>query len=122
VIKVLLVDEDEAVRHGLRMLLQLEPDLEFVGEAGDRREVLDLARELRPDSIVMDIEHHERDFIAIRELCEMDPSIAVIVHSLYTDALTRSRAQEAGAKACMEKGTPVDTLLSEIRRWSSRLP
>ena len=116
-IKVLLMDEDEAVRHGLRMVLQLEPDLEVVGEASDLRGLIDIARELRPDIVVMDIEHHERDFMAIRELYEMDPSIAVIVHSLYTDALTCSRAQEAGAKACMEKGIPVDTLVSEIRRW-----
>ena len=116
-IKILLMDEENSVRHGLRMILQLEPDMEVVGEASDSGEVLDLARELCPHAVVMGIEPNEGDFTVIRELCEMDPSIAVIVHSLYADALICSKVQGAGAKACLEKGIPVDFLLREIRRF-----
>ena len=63
-IKVMLVDDEAAVRQGLRMRLELEPDLVIVGEASDGPEALDLAQRLAPDVVVIDVEMPEMDGVA----------------------------------------------------------
>ena len=66
-IRVILVDDQITVRHGLRMRLMLEPDMLVVGEAGDGQEALHLALSLSPDVVLMDIEMPGMDGIAATE-------------------------------------------------------
>ena len=63
IITVLLVDDQPTVRHGLRMRLELEPDIIVVGEAGDGAAALDMTTALHPDVVVMDVEMPEMDGI-----------------------------------------------------------
>jgi DNA-binding NarL/FixJ family response regulator len=63
VIRVLIADDQDLVREGLRMLLEAEPDIEVVGEAGDGREALERARRLDPDILLMDVRMPELDGI-----------------------------------------------------------
>ena len=116
-IRLLIVDEQPAVRQGLRMRLAAEPDLEVVGEAADGEVALDSVQALCPDVVLMDVEMPHMDGIAatdtLRKLC---PSTAVIVLSMYDDARTRARAEDAGAVAFVAKSLPTDTLLATIRQ------
>ena len=122
-IRVLLVDDQPAVRQGLRIRLVLEPDVEVVGEAGDGAGAISLAESLRPDVILMDVRLPGMDGISVvRTLRAVAPESAVVILSLYDDAKTRARAQEAGAAAFVAKHKVEETLLAAIRRAASRRP
>ena len=122
-IRVLLVDDQPAVRQGLRIRLVLEPDVEVVGEAGDGAGAISLAQSLRPDVILMDVRMPGMDGIsAVRTLRAVAPESAVVILSLYDDASTRAGAEEAGAAAFVAKHQVEETLLAAIRRAASRRP
>jgi DNA-binding NarL/FixJ family response regulator len=116
-IRVLLVDDQPVIRRGLRMWLELDPEIEIAGEASDGHEAVRAAAAIRPDVVLMDVEMPGLDGIAataaLRATC---PETAVIVQSLHEDAPTRARALAAGAVAFVGKGTGEGELLSIIRR------
>jgi DNA-binding NarL/FixJ family response regulator len=116
-IRLLIVDDQSAVRQGLQMLLTAEPDLQVVGEASDGEVALSLAQALNPDVVLMDVEMPHMDGIAathaLQSIC---PNISVIMLSIYDDARTRLYAEEAGAAAFVPKCVPTDRLLATIRQ------
>lgn len=119
-IKILLVDDQPAVLDGLRMRLELEPDLTIVGEACDGQEAVALAQALVPDVVVMDVEMPGLDGIeAAKQLRTKIPVLAIVMLSIHCGATTQSRAREAGAVAFVEKRAAIDVLLAEIRRAAS---
>lgn len=121
-IRLLLVDDQPAVRRGLRMRFALEPDLEVVGEAGGVAEAISLARALHPDVVLMDVEMPGMDGIAATgALRATTPHVAVVILSLYDDARTRARAREAGAAAFVAKHQAKTVLLATIRRVVSSM-
>ena len=109
-IRLMLVDDQPHVRQGLRMRLALEPDVAVIGEAGDGAEAVTLAETERPDVVVMD------GFAATEALHSRLPRTAVVIHSLYDDAKTKSRASAVGASAFVCKCDPAETLLAAIRQ------
>jgi DNA-binding NarL/FixJ family response regulator len=119
-ITVLLVDDQPVMRSGLRMRLELEPDMAVIGEAGDGVAAVALAREKRPDVIIMDIEMPVMDGIAATAAIRSAvPESAVVVHSLYDDAATQARARAAGAVAFVGKHRLEAPLLAAIRAAGS---
>lgn len=116
-IRVLLVDDQAVVRRALRGRFHLEPDLQVVGEASTASEALSLAQILTPDVVLLDVEMPEMDGIeATAALRRVVPQSAVVILSIYNDAQTRGRAQDAGAVAFVEKRGVTDALLSAIRQ------
>jgi two-component system response regulator NreC len=116
-IRLLLVDDQPAVRRGLLIRLHLEPDIQIVGEASTGREALALAQMLTPDVVLLDIEMPGMDGIeATTALRAVIPQSAVVILSIHTDRQTRMRAQAAGAVAFVEKRGTTDTLLAAIRQ------
>jgi len=116
-INVLLVDDDPAVRRGLRMRLAAEPDLNLVGEAADGLTAIALAEALRPDVAVIDVELPLMDGIAVAErLRGLRPRPAVVMLTLRDDADTRQRAGAAGASAFVTKRGETAELLCAVRR------
>jgi DNA-binding NarL/FixJ family response regulator len=116
-IKILLVDDEPSVRHGLRVRLAIEPGIEVVGEAGGGMEALHQATALTPDVVVMDVALPEMDgVLATAALRERAPTTAVLILSLYDDAATRRRAQEAGAVAFVGKYEAAESLVAAIRQ------
>ena len=116
-IRLLVVDDQPAVRRGLRVRFHLEPDMQVVGEASTGREALTLAQTLAPDVVLMDIEMPGMDGIeATAALRTIVPQSAVVILSIHTERQTRIRAQAAGAVAFVEKRGTTDTLLAAIRQ------
>ncbi|HSM57449.1 MAG TPA: response regulator transcription factor [Candidatus Sulfomarinibacteraceae bacterium] len=116
-IRILLVDDQATVRQGWRMRLALEPDMDVVGEASDGLQALQLAQELLPDVLLVDLEMPGMDGVdAVRRLAEKGlPSVAVII-SIYDSRENRRRARQAGAVAFVGKQQPTDVLLAAIRQ------
>jgi DNA-binding NarL/FixJ family response regulator len=116
-IRLLLVDDQPAVRRGLGIRLHLEPDIQIVGEASTGREALSMAQALSPDVVLMDVEMPDMDGIeATAALRQARSTSAVVILSIHDDAQTRGRAQAAGAVAFVEKRGATDSLLAAIRQ------
>ncbi len=113
-IRVLLVDDQEVIREGLRRMLELESNLEVVGETGDANEALTLAELLSPEVILMDIKMPGMDGIELtRQLKEKQPSCNVLMLTLYDEYL--AQAIEAGAVGYLLKDIKREELIRAIR-------
>ena len=124
-IRVLLVDDQPCARRGLRMWLELEPDLRVIGEAANGAEALRLADELRPDVVLMDVSMPGMNGIAATEaLHPLTARSAVVILSFRDDAATRARALAAGAFAYVAKHEASERLLTAIRQaaWAPEQP
>ena len=120
---LLLVDDQPAVRLGLRMRLRLEPDLIVIGDAGDGQAALVLAMAQHPDVVVLDLEMPGMDGIATTlALRSAAASGAVVILSIHNDTTSRNRALAAGATAFVEKTGGIEPLLEAIRRAAIRQP
>jgi DNA-binding NarL/FixJ family response regulator len=116
-IRLLLVDDQPAVRRGLRMRFALEPDLEVIGEAGGATEAISLAQTLGPDVVLMDVDMSGIDgILAIAMLRQVAPHSTVVIFTLYDAAAMRARVREAGAAAFVAKHQTEEALLVAIRR------
>jgi pilus assembly protein CpaE len=118
---VLLVDDEPQVLDGLEMLLATIPELRIAGRATTGEVALAMARELRPDIVVMDVRLPGTDGIAVtRHLAAELPESAIVILSLYGDPATRRQARQAGARAFVAKHDMGDELLATIRRLMTR--
>jgi len=103
VIRVLLVDDHQVVRRGLRTFLEVQPDIEVVGEAADGDEGVRRAEELLPDVILMDVKMPGTDGIgALRKLREGGSKARVLVVTSFTEQRTVVPALRAGANILMK--------------------
>ena len=115
-ITVLIVDNLPHVRQSLRTLLQLTEDLEIVGEAANGLEAVQLAEQVRPDIVIMDLKMPELDgFEATRQIIDRHLAKGVVALTLYGNQHNRERAARVGVDAFVEKGTAIDTLVEIIR-------
>jgi DNA-binding NarL/FixJ family response regulator len=121
-IRLLLVDDQPAVRRGLRMRLALETDFLIAGEAEDGTSALKLVRELQPDVVLMDAQMPRMDgIIATVALRAAFPETAVVILSLHDDEATRKQAAIAGATAFLSKQA-ADTMLVDVLRRAVERP
>ena len=115
-IRILLADDHVLVRQGTRELLELEDDLEVVGEAGDGEEAVRLAIIQRPDVAIMDISMPKLNGIeATKQIKARYPSIAVLVLTAYDDDQYIFALLEAGAAGYLLKDVPADELIKAVR-------
>jgi DNA-binding NarL/FixJ family response regulator len=108
-ISILLADDHAIVRAALRLLLDEQPDLTVVGEAGDGDEAIAKALELAPDVVLLDVMMPVVDGFGVLAAIRSDPDIAetpVVMYSALSDERTRLRAEQAGANDYLVKGTP----------------
>ena len=117
-IRVLLADDEELVRTGLRMILGTEPDLEVVGEAADGRQAVELARTTDAEVLLLDLRMPVLDGLAaLRALADL-PLAVVVLTTFDTDANVRE-ALAAGAAGFLLKDAPADRLVGAIRAAAS---
>jgi DNA-binding NarL/FixJ family response regulator len=115
-IRVLLVDDHQVVRRGLRTFLEVQGDIEVVGEAADGAEGVTRAEELRPDVVLMDIKMPGTDGIeALRKLRELANPAKVLIVTSFTEQRTVVPALRAGAAGYVYKDVDPEALAGAIR-------
>jgi DNA-binding NarL/FixJ family response regulator len=113
--RVLLVEDHQVVREGLRALLSAQPDFEVVGEADQGEEALLLAESLRPQLVVMDLSLPHLDGVeATRRLGRLRPAPQVVILSMHDDAATVEAALAAGARGYVLKGRGIAVLCEAL--------
>jgi two-component system, NarL family, response regulator DevR len=119
-LRIMLVDDHEVVRRGLRTLIELEEDLEVVAEAADGKQAVASARIDRPDVVVMDIRMPEGDGIsACREIRDQNPDIQVIMLTSFSDDEALFNSIMAGAAGFVLKQIRGQDLITAIRTVGS---
>jgi len=115
-IRILIADDHAVVREGTRRVLEQEPDMEVVGEAGDGEEAVNLATSLKPDVAIIDISMPKMDGIeATRRIKAACPSINVLALSAYDDDQFVFSLLEAGAAGYLLKSVRSRELLDAVR-------
>ncbi len=115
-IRILLADDHAMVRQGFRMILAAQPDMEIVGEAGNGREAVELAGELKPDVVVMDVAMPELNGIeATRRITDNAPRTRVLALSMYKDSVYVREILRAGARGFLLKDAIDRDLLAAVR-------
>ena len=115
-IEILIADDHAVVREGTRRILEQEPDLNVVAEAGDGEEAVRLARDFKPDVAIIDIAMPKLDGIeATKQIKALYPTIAVLILTAYDDDQFIFSLLEAGAAGYLLKTTRGGELIDAIR-------
>lgn len=115
-IKVLLVDDQSLIRQGLKALLELEADLEIIGEAENGEVAINLVAQLQPDVVLMDIRMPIMDGVAAtREIQKHFPGVKILVLTTFDDEEYVKAALQNGAMGYLLKDTPSEELAVAIR-------
>jgi DNA-binding NarL/FixJ family response regulator len=116
-ITVLIVDDHEVVREGLRLSLSRAPHIRVVGEAADGNAALDLVGRRRPSVVIMDVRMPGMDGLdATKALLEREPNTSVLIFTAYSERSLLARGLDSGAKGYILKAAPHDTLVRAIEK------
>jgi DNA-binding NarL/FixJ family response regulator len=119
-IRVMLVDDQRLMREGLRILLDMEPDLEVVGEAGDGREAVESYPRLLPDVVLMDVRMPEMDGVeATRRILTHHPQARVVILTTFDDDEYVFEGIRAGAVGYLLKAASSEELANAVRTVAS---
>jgi two-component system, NarL family, response regulator NreC len=114
-IRILLADDHQLMRSGIRLMLERESDLSVVGEASDGREAVALAKSLRPDVVVMDIGMSNLNGIeAAQQVTQNRPEVAIVMLSMHSDESYVLRALKAGARGYLLKDSAEADLIKAV--------
>ena len=115
-IKILVADDHALLRVGLNTMLNTQPDMAVVGEAGNGRDAVARAKELKPDVVVMDLMMPKIDGAeATRQIVEALPETKVVILTSYGTSADLVRAIANGAVGAQMKGSPIDAIIKAIR-------
>ncbi|MFN2198371.1 MAG: response regulator [Anaerolineales bacterium] len=122
-IGILLVEDQTLMRQGLKTILNLEPGMQVVAEAGNGREGIQKALELRPEIILMDVQMPELDGVeATRAICAAWPEAKVIILTTFDRDDYVYQGIRAGAMGYLLKDTPAERLVATIRTVAAGEP
>ena len=114
--RIMVVDDNPAIRRALKNILEFTPGWEVCGEAADGRDGIEKAKMLSPDLIVMDLSMPVMNGLeAARILHEIMPSVPLILCSLHTDRVLQREATAAGITTVFSKAQNMQTLISKAR-------
>ncbi len=119
-IRILLADDHAVVRQGFKMILDAQADMEIVGQAANGRQAVDLAEQLRPDVVVMDVSMPELNGIeATRRLASSLPHARFIALSMHKDSVYVREILRAGARGYLLKDSGAADLVAAIHAVDS---
>jgi DNA-binding NarL/FixJ family response regulator len=119
-LRILLADDHATVRHGLKLMIDAEPDMKVVGEADDGHQAIRQVRELKPDVVVMDISMPGMNgLVATRALKEMQPDAVIVTLTRHADAAYLQELVRAGVSGYVLKRSAPTELLHAIRRTAA---
>jgi NarL family two-component system response regulator LiaR len=119
-IKILVADDHALLRVGLNTMLNAQPDMTVVGEAGNGRDAVSRAKELKPDVVIMDLMMPKLDGAeATRQIVESLPETKVVILTSYGTSVDLVRAISYGAVGAQMKGSPIDAIIKAIRTINS---
>jgi DNA-binding NarL/FixJ family response regulator len=122
-IRVVLVEDNQVFREGLELVLGLRSDIEIVGAAEDGSDAVELARDLRPDVVLMDYRLPGMDGVeATAAVLQAYPGAAVIGLTASANVRERQALREAGAVACLSKDDDLDEIVAAIHRAAGLTP
>lgn len=114
-IKVILADDHNIVREGLKSLLKSSNDIVVIAEASNGRETVSLARQLEPDVVVMDVTMPDMNGVdATQKITQLAPDVRVLALSSHSDGVYVKGMLEAGAKGYLIKDAAISELLTAI--------
>ncbi len=114
-VQILVADDHKLMREGLCRMLQDRPGLEVVGQAGDGREAVRLARELKPDIVLVDVAMPGLNGVeATRKILDDNPETKIIALTMYADRQMVIRMLEAGATGYLTKDCAFDLLAQAV--------
>ena len=114
-VRVLLADDHQLMRSGIRLMLEREPDMSVVGEASDGREAVALAKSLRPDIVIMDIGMPSLNGIeAAAQMTQENPELPIMIVSMHPDETYVLRALKAGARGYLLKDSAEADLIKAV--------
>jgi DNA-binding NarL/FixJ family response regulator len=115
-IRVLVVDDQNLIRHALQIYLESESDLEVVGHANDGTQAIEKIPTLNPDVALIDLEMPGMDgFTTIKFVSQRFPEVKILVLSSHDDEEHINKAIDAGAKGYLQKNTPPEELINAVR-------
>jgi len=118
--RIIIADDHSLIRKGLRTIIEIESDIQVIGEAGDGRELLDLLSSEQPDLIIMDISMPRINGIeAVREVVEKYPGVRVLMLTMHRNSQYFYNAISAGAHGYLMKDDSDTELLTAIRTVQS---
>jgi two-component system, NarL family, response regulator NreC len=121
--KILLADDHNVLRKGLRRILEEQSDLEVVGEASDGRQAVSLASSLKPDIVVMDIAMPLMNGLeATKQILQRSSTINVLILSMYSDENYVVQVLRAGARGYLLKDTAEEDLINAVRTVAKGQP
>jgi len=115
-IRILLVDDQKLIRQGMRTLLNLEDDLDVVGEASNGLEAIAAVDQIRPDVVLMDVRMPQLDGVAAtRQITDRFPDVAIIILTTFDDDEYVFEGLKAGARGYMLKDVGSDEIAAAVR-------
>jgi len=119
-IKVMLADDHFVVRTGIASILSFENDLEVVGETDNGESAVEMARELKPDVVLMDLQMPKMDGVeATMHIREDSPGTKVLILTTFGDSIEMKKALDGGAAGALVKSSSQDEIIAAIRRVAS---
>ncbi len=114
-IRIILADDHQVIREGLRSLIEKQPDMEVIAEAGDGREAVQLAQKLKPNLVIMDVSMPNLNGIdATRQITTQCPGVKVLALSIHPSKQFISYMLKAGASGYLLKNCAFDELTQAI--------
>jgi DNA-binding NarL/FixJ family response regulator len=114
-IRIVIADDHPLVRQGLRQVIEMEPDLKIVGEAGNGSEALAMIEELQPDAAILDVDMpHQDGFQVARSLAVRKNPAAIIFLTMHRDEQMFHAALDLGAKGYVIKDSAIDDIVTAI--------
>ncbi len=118
-IRIIIADDDAIIREGLKMIIETQPDIEWVGSAGNGREAVALCRGLRPDVVLLDIRMPELDGIDAARMILEEQLAKPLLLTTFDESDLIMRALKVGVFGYILKNSPAERILSAVRTVST---